>query len=83
MMMMNCICGMGLTNKRLLVLFPVRTIVKDSHHCKSLTCCKQDLNLCRTRVQALLNKVVHAVVITTTLQSQEHVNGNFIRMGVW
>ena len=31
-----------------LVLFPARTIARDPHHCKSLTCCKQGLNLRRT-----------------------------------
>ena len=31
-----------LTKERQLALFPVR----DFHHCKSPTCCKQDLNLC-------------------------------------
>ena len=25
--------------------FPAGAIVRDLHHCKSLTCCKQDLNL--------------------------------------
>ena len=37
-----------LTGERCLVLFPAKTIVRDPHYCKSLTCQKQDLNLCRT-----------------------------------
>ena len=47
-----------LTNKRHLALFPARTIVRDLPHHESPTCHKQDLNLCRTGVQALTNEVV-------------------------
>ena len=38
--------------------FPARTIVRDPHHCQSLTCCEQDLNKCRAWVQAWLNEVM-------------------------
>ena len=41
-----------LTDKRCFALFPAGTIVRDPHHRESLTCHKQDLNLCRTWVQA-------------------------------
>ena len=41
-------------------LFPARTIVRDSHHCNSPTCCWQDLNLCTNRCW------FSGVVITTT-----------------
>ena len=34
--MMNSFCGM--VGKRCLVLFPAGTIVRDPHHCESLTC---------------------------------------------
>ena len=47
-----------LTGERCLALFPAGTIVRDPHHLESPTRCKQDLNLCRTWVQALLNEVV-------------------------
>ena len=50
-----------LTNERHLALFPARTIVRDPHHRKSPTGCK-DLNLCRTWVQALLNEVVQYIM---------------------
>ena len=46
-----------LTDERHLALFPPGTIVRDPHHRESSTCCKQDLNLCRTWAQALLNEV--------------------------
>ena len=47
-----------LTDERHVTLFPARTIVRDPHHRESLTRSKQDLNLCKTWVQALLNEVV-------------------------
>ena len=47
-----------LTDKRHLALFPAGTIARDRHHRKSLTCRKQDLNLHRTWLQALLNEIV-------------------------
>ena len=47
-----------LTNKRRLSLFPAETIVRNPHHLESPTCRKQDLNLRRTWVEALLNEVV-------------------------
>ena len=37
-----------LTDKRRLVLFPVGTIARDSHHCESRTRRKQDFNRRRT-----------------------------------
>ena len=46
MMMMNCFCGM--VDQRCLALFPAGTIVRDPHHCESLTHRKQSLNLHRT-----------------------------------
>ena len=46
-----------LTDERLLASFPAGTIVRDPHHLESPTHCEQDLNLRRTRVQALLNEV--------------------------
>ena len=42
-----------LTDERRLILF-----FRDCHHCKSPTRRVQDLSLCSTRVQALLNEVV-------------------------
>ena len=39
-------------------LFSAGTIVRDSHHRKSLTRREQDLNLRRIQVQTLLNEVV-------------------------
>ena len=47
-----------LTDKRHLALFPVGNIVIDSHHLEFSTRRDQDLNLCRTWVQALMNEVV-------------------------
>ena len=47
-----------LTDERRLALFPAGTIVRDSHHLESPTRREQDLNLHRTRVQALLNEAV-------------------------
>ena len=44
-------------------LFPVGTIVRDSHQCQSPSHHEQDLNLRRIRVQTLSSC---AVVITTT-----------------
>ena len=56
-----------MTDERRLVLFLAGAIVRDPHHGESPTRREQDLNLPRTcGVQALLNEVVHAVVITTT-----------------
>ena len=37
-----------LTNEKRLPLFPAETIFRYRHHRKSLTRCKQDLNLLRT-----------------------------------
>ena len=47
-----------LTDKKHQALFPARTIVRDPHPRESLTCHKQDLNLCKTWVHDLLHKVV-------------------------
>ena len=47
-----------LTNERGSALFPAGTIIRNSHHPKSPTNHKQDLNLHRTWVPDLLNKVV-------------------------
>ena len=47
-----------LTNERRLALFLARTIVRDPHHRESPTRREQDLNLRRTRIQALLNEFV-------------------------
>ena len=33
-----------LTDEKRLALFPVGTIVRDSHHCESPRCCEQDRN---------------------------------------
>ena len=55
--MMNCFL-VWLTDERRLSLFPAGTIVRDPHYLKSPTRREQDLNLRRTRVQALLNEVV-------------------------
>ena len=41
-----------------IALFPVGTIVRDPHRRESSTRHEQDLNLRRTWVQALMNKVV-------------------------
>ena len=48
----------GWTTKGVWLSFPVGTIVGDPYHHKSPTRSKQDLNLCRTWVQALLNEIV-------------------------
>ena len=56
MMMINCFVE-WLIDKRRLILFPVGTIVRESHHSKSLTHREQNLDLRRTRVQASLNKI--------------------------
>ena len=53
MMMMSCFCGMA--DRRLLALL---IIVRDPHHRESPTHREQDLNLCRTWVQALMNEDV-------------------------
>ena len=45
-------CGMVVTDERRLALFPAGTIVRDPHHCESLTCREQDMNLRRIWVQA-------------------------------
>ena len=55
--MMNCFCGVD-DRQKAFSLFPAGTIVGDPHHRKSPTRRKQDLNLHRTWVQALLNEVV-------------------------
>ena len=47
-----------LTNERQLALFPAATAVRDPQRRGSLTRCQQDLNLCRTQFQALMNEVV-------------------------
>ena len=57
-MMIMIIYLLFLTDKRRLVLFPVRTIVRDPHHRKSPERCEQDLNMRKTLVQTLLDKVV-------------------------
>ena len=48
----------GWPTKGVLALFPAGTIVRDPHHRESPTRRKQDLNLRRTWVQALLNEAV-------------------------
>ena len=45
-------CGMDVTDKRRLALFPAGTIVRDPHHRESPTRREQDMNLRRTWVQA-------------------------------
>ena len=57
MIMMNYFM-VWLTDERRLTLFPAATIVRDPHHRESLTHREQDMNLCRTLVQAYLNEVV-------------------------
>ena len=47
-----------LTNEGHLALFTVRTILREPHHCKSVTLHEQDLNLRRTWVEDLLSEVV-------------------------
>ena len=42
----------------ILTVSPAGITVRGSHHHQSLTCRKQDLNLCRTCFQALINGVV-------------------------
>ena len=46
------------TDEMRLTLFPAGIIVRDPQYCESPTRCKQDLNLCRTWVQASMNEVV-------------------------
>ena len=46
-----------LNDEKVLALFLAGAIVRDRHHFESRTHREQDLNLCRTRVQALLNEV--------------------------
>ena len=46
-----------LTDERRLTLFSAGTIVRDPHHRESPTRCEQDLNLCGSCVQTLLNEV--------------------------
>ena len=48
-----------LTEERHLALFPARIIVIDRHHWESPTRREQDLILCNTWVQTLLNDVVN------------------------
>ena len=60
-LMMNCFCGMR--GERCLALFPAGTIVRVPHHRKSPTRCKQDLNLCRSWVQACLKETVQSSLI--------------------
>ena len=55
-MMMNCFCGM-VDRQRNLALFPAPAINKDPHHHESPTRRKQNLNLRKTWVPALLNEV--------------------------
>ena len=57
-MMMVIVFVEKLNEERCFFLFSDRTIIRDSHRHKSLTHRKQDLNLCRTLSQALLNEVV-------------------------
>ena len=47
-----------------------------SYYEKYLTGYEQDSNLYKTRVKALLNEVMHAVVITTTPQHRENTKKN-------
>ena len=55
--LMNCFCGM-FDWQKVFSLFPAWTIVRDSYHRKSPTRPEQDLNLCRTWVQASLIEVL-------------------------
>ena len=55
-MMMNCFCGM-VDRQRNLALFPAPAINKDPHHHESPTRRKQNLNLRKTWIPALLNEV--------------------------
>ena len=67
MMIMNCFCRM-IDWWKGLSLFPSRTIVKDPHHRKSLTCCKQFLNL------QLFSNLFDAKVIKTFTLLRSHFN---------
>ena len=49
---------MWLTDEKRLALFLAGTIVRDPHHHESSTRRKQDFNLRRTWIRALLNEVV-------------------------
>ena len=54
--MMDCICEM--VNRKKKVLFLAKAIIRDSHHLKSSTYRKQDINLCRIWVKALLHELL-------------------------
>ena len=58
-----------------IVLFPAGINVRDPHHCEYLARYKQDLNLHRTWVQALMNKVV--LITTTPWCRQTDLDHNF------
>ena len=53
----------GWPMKGIYALFPAETIVRDSHHRKSSTHRKQDLNLRKIWVQTLLSEVVQEWLI--------------------
>ena len=57
-MMIMMIYLLFLIDERRLVSLPVRTIVRDPRLRKSPKRCEQDLNMRRTLVQTLLDKVV-------------------------
>ena len=57
MMMINFFV-VWLTNERGIAFFPAGAIFRDTHYRESPTRREQDLNLCRTSVQAFLNEVV-------------------------
>lgn len=47
MMMMINFFVVWIAEERSLVLFPAGTVIRDPHHCESLTCHDQVLNLSR------------------------------------
>ena len=60
-LIVSCFCG-WLTDERPLALFSPGTIVRDPQHRESPTRREQNLNLCRTLVQVLMNEVVQCTL---------------------
>ena len=60
-LIVSCFCG-WLTDERRLASISPGTIVRDPQHRESPTRREQNLNLCRTLVQVLMNEVVQCTL---------------------
>ena len=72
-----------LINEKCQVLFPARTTCRYSHHCRSLTCHKQDLNLCKNLSSGFIEWNGAVLITTTTLLENFKDNLDVCYLPIW